>query len=306
MQQISAMVDYTSSEIGKRLIGDKEIYCFNLGTNNIDSDTVESFGEEWQKFDEFSDEEIKNAGDQYFDIVTEEQLNSSSYVLDLGCGSGRWTKYMADKAGFIEAIDPSDAVFNAASTYGKLDNVRFTQASVDTIPFPDNTFDFLISLGVLHHIPDTSKALQSVIQKLKPGGYALIYLYYALDNRGVFYKLIFHLSTALRRIVSILPRFLKQLICDIIALLIYLPFVLLSKVVKTIIPGNLYMKVPLAYYRDKSWNIIRNDALDRFGTPLEQRFSKQEITMMLEKAGMESIVFSEGEPFWHVLAKKRA
>ncbi|MBL4707831.1 MAG: class I SAM-dependent methyltransferase [Flavobacteriales bacterium] len=299
------MLKYTTSELNKKKISEKEVFCFNPGTENIDLETVESFGEEWLKFDEFSAEEIKNAGDQYFDIVTEKELNKASYVLDLGCGSGRWTKYMADKAKFIEAVDPSEAVFSAARAYNDLSNVRFTQAGVDTIPFEDNSFDFVISLGVLHHIPDTGKALKSLLRKLKSGGHALIYLYYALDNRGFLYKLIFNLSTVLRRVVSTLPHSFKQFVCDLLAIFIYLPFIGIAKLAKIILPGNLYMKIPLVYYRDKSWNIIRNDALDRFGTPLEQRFSKKQITEMMEAAGMGQLQFSENEPYWHVLAKKK-
>lgn len=299
------MIEYDRKEEYTREINGKTISCFGAGSENIDTITVESFGDEWLKFDAFSADEIKIAGDQYFDIVTNEMLNTGSKVLDLGCGSGRWTKYMADKAGFIEAVDPSEAVFSAASVYGDLPNVRFSQAGVDTIPFKDESFDFVISLGVLHHIPDTSKALFELMKKLKSGGFALIYLYYALDNRGFLYRLIFNLSTSFRRVISSLPKNLKQLSCDFLAIFIYLPFVGLSKLVKTVFPGRLYLKIPLAYYRDKSWNIIRNDALDRFGTPLEQRFTKNEIEQMLVSAGMKNITFSEGEPYWHVVAQKK-
>lgn len=298
------MIEYNSKELRIEKIDDRNIYCFEQGIENIDLTTVNSFGEEWNKFDEFSSEEIQNAGDQYFDIVTTKELNKNSYVLDLGCGSGRWTKYMADKCKFIEAVDPSEAIFSAAKTYGKLSNVRYTQAGVETIPFPDNTFDFAISLGVLHHIPDTGAAIKSFVKKIKPNGFALIYLYYALDNRGFLYKFIFNASTLLRRVISSMPATIKQFICDLIAVFIYLPFIGLTKLVKVLFGGNLYMKIPLAYYRDKSWNIIRNDSLDRFGTPLEQRFSKQQISEMLENAGMTVVRFSDGEPFWHVLAKK--
>ncbi len=299
------MIAYNRKEEYIREVNGQSVACFGAGAENIDAETVASFGDEWLKFDAFTQEEITNAGDQYFDIVSPEMLSKDSKVLDLGCGSGRWTKYMADQAGFIEAVDPSEAVFSAASVYGDLTNVRFTQAGIDTIPFEDNSFDFVISLGVLHHIPDTAKALKTLMIKLKPGGYALIYLYYALDNRGALYRLIFHASTLIRRVIANLPKGLKHFVCDLIAVFIYLPFIGISKLVKSIIPGKAYLKVPLAYYRDKSWNIIRNDALDRFGTPLEQRFSKQEIQEMLEKAGMNRIVFSNGEPYWHVVAQKK-
>ena len=63
-------------------------------------------------------------------------------------------------------------------------------------------------------------------------------------------------------------------------------------------------KIPLSYYRNKSFNVVRNDALDRFGTPLEQRFSKVQITSMMEKAGLSDIHFSKNQPYWHVIGRK--
>lgn len=298
------MLVYNRAETARKNINGGEVYCFNQEGGNIDARTVESFGEEWQKFDKFTDEEIKLAGDQYFDIVDENMLNKNATVLDLGCGSGRWTKYMVNNAKFIEAVDPSNAIFRTAELYPDLSNVRFTQASIDTLPFDDNAFDFIISLGVLHHIPDTSKAISSLISKLKPGGYALIYLYYALDNRALSYKLIFRLSSIFRWLISSFPQYLKQLACDIIALVVYLPLVFLARTIKSIGMTKLYKKLPLSYYVGKSWNIIRNDALDRFGTPLEQRFSREEIKQMLNDAGLSNIRFSPNEPYWHVTAQK--
>ncbi len=65
-----------------------------------------------------------------------------------------------------------------------------------------------------------------------------------------------------------------------------------------------YKKIPLSYYSDKSFNNIRNDALDRFGTPLEQRFSKLQITKMMSEAGLSNIKFSDREPYWHAVGQK--
>ncbi|MBD99344.1 MAG: SAM-dependent methyltransferase [Verrucomicrobia bacterium] len=299
-------IPFRSAPISNKKIGKKTVASFDIVDGNIDQETVESFGDEWLKFNAFSEADIQGAGDQYFDIVSPKMLNKESTVLDLGCGSGRWTKYIAPRAGFIEAVDPSDAVFQAAHVWNDLENVRFTQASVDSLPFPDRSFDFVMSLGVLHHIPDTAQAIKTALKKLKPNGYALIYLYYALDNRGFLFKIIFRLSGLFRTVVSKMPKSLKHLICDLLAVFIYLPFIYVGKLTKALIPGNAYLKVPLAYYRNKSWNIIRNDALDRFGTPLEQRFKRHEIEEMLKSANMKNIIFSEGEPYWHVVAQKKA
>ncbi len=300
------MLEYNQRPVKDLAIGEKKIASFISGNeNNIDPKTVASFGEEWTKFDAFSPEEIKNAGDQYFDIVTDEILHKNSLVLDLGCGSGRWSKYIENRAGFIEAVDPSEAVFAASHLTASMRNIRITQASSDNLPFADESFDFLMSLGVLHHIPDTTLALKNGVQKVKKGGYVLLYLYYALDNRSALFKTIFYLSAAVRFVVSALPAFVKKIVCDLLAIFVYMPFIFLSKIMKAIFPkSNFYNSIPLSYYGDKSFNIIRNDALDRFGTPLEQRFSKQEITKMMHDAGLANLVFSENMPYWHVVGKK--
>ena len=63
---------------------------------------------------------------------------------------------------------------------------------------------------------------------------------------------------------------------------------------------------PLAYYRDRSFYVMRNDALDRFGTRLEQRFSRGEIETMMLDAGLERIRFRDGPPYWCALGFRKA
>lgn len=299
------MLQYNRSADNVFKHGEIELSSF-LGTGNehIDQATVQSFGDEWDKFDQFTEEEIKNAGDQYFDIVPDGLLNQNTQALDLGCGSGRWTRYLASKVGSVEAIDPNYAISKVAELNSDLKNVRFTQAGVGDIPFQDQSFDLIMCLGVLHHVPNTAEAVLTTTSKLKSGGHFLLYLYYALDGRGPLYKALFNFSTLFRRVISTLPGGIKRFTCDLISVFVYMPFVIIARILKAI-GTNIYKKIPLSYYSDKSFNIIRNDALDRFGTPLEQRFSKMEIAKMMEDAGMVDLVFSDNEPFWHVLGTKR-
>src|SRR5487761_2336366 len=118
------MNQYLFQPISKKICAGVEISVFEIGDENIDQITVDSFGEEWSKFHSFTESEIQHAGDQYFDLVTSQMLNRDSLVLDMGCGTGRWTKYVAGKAGFVEAIDPSKAVLSAAYLLKDLPNVR--------------------------------------------------------------------------------------------------------------------------------------------------------------------------------------
>lgn len=299
-------MEYNQLPVGKISTPNGEINSFiKEAETNIDWNTVNSFGDEWSRFDNFSEYELKTFGDDYFDIVTDKMINASSSVLDVGCGSGRWTKYLTKRVGKIEAIDPSEAVFTASKMLQKDENVRVTQASVDNIPFEDDSFDFVFSLGVLHHLPDTPKAINACVKKVKSGGHFLVYLYYALDNRGFFYKLLFQMVNLVRRITSSLPMVLRRLICDLITIFIYLPLSLLSRFLRVLgLPEKLVSKLPLSYYSRATFNIMRNDAYDRFGTPLEKRFSKLEIKNMLEAAGLTEIVFSDRVPYWHAVGRK--
>lgn len=287
-------------------IDDHVIKCYDDLGKNIDLITVHSFGQEWKAFHQFSDEEIKKVGDAYFDIVRSDMVGKDKMAADFGCGTGRWSKYFHDKVGAVAAIDPSEAILSAGNVLKDIDNVYLYKASIDNLPFADNYFDFGFSLGVLHHIPDTQKAMNACIKKIKPGGYFLVYLYYNLDNRGILYKILFSLSNLVRNGVSRMPGSLKRSCCNFLAVVFYMPFVLLSRLLRNSgVSKKIRSHIPLHSYENTSFYIIRNDALDRFGTPLEQRFSKEQVKKMMQIAGLENIIFSDQSPYWHAIGQKK-
>lgn len=292
----------------KRVVQTKHraIYEFSIEDSNIDMVTVNSFGDEWQAFHNFDEKEIKKLGDEYFDIVTSSMLNLSTSLLEVGCGSGRFLKYLSDKAGFLVGVDPSHAIYAADNLLGSKENIMLVKASANDLPFADESFDFVMSIGVLHHIPDTAKAMKACVDKVKKGGYFYTYLYYNLDNRGFLYRSVYNLSTILRKGISKLHRKPKRLACDILAIGLYMPFVGFSRFLKKLgVNEKIRSKIPLYGYENKSFYIIRNDSLDRFGTPLELRFTKKQIQQMMENCGLSEIVFSDNIPYWHVVGKKK-
>ena len=273
-------------------------------SENVDAKVVASFGAEWEKFYNFTDEDINQVGNEYFGFLSKDVINENTYMLDVGCGTGRWSKYMSSRVKFIEAIDPSKAIFFADKLLKNVNNIRLSIAASDRLPFEDNTFDFVMSVGVLHHIPDTQKAIIDCVSKVKSGGYFYVYLYYAFDNKGALFKSIFALSDIIRKIVSKLPEKIKVFTCDVLAFTIYMPLILLGRLFNLIGLKSLAKKIPLSDYQNKSLFIIRNDSLDRFGTSLEQRFTKVQIREMLTKAGLENIVIPDGPVHWVAIGKK--
>ena len=98
------------------------------------------------------------------------------------------------------------------------------------------------------------------------------------------------------------PR-LKHLTTDVIATFVYWPLTRLSLLLE-------WMKapvdnVPLSYYRHHSFYTMRTDARDRFGTPLEQRFTRSQIIAMMDAAGLVDLKFSDKSPFWCVVGTRR-
>lgn len=270
----------------------------SIEKRNLDQKTVDSFGDEWLRFDQsgMTDEEAEKTFNEYFAVFPWESLAINSEGFDMGCGSGRWARWVAPRVGRLYCIDPSDAIEIAEQTLGSFANIKFLKASVESPGLLPASQDFGYSLGVLHHVPDTARAIRSCTELLKPGAPLLIYLYYAFDNRPLWFRALWRSADLGRRLICQLPPALKHLVTDAIAIFLYWPLACLSRLLAAL--GLDVHNVPLSYYRDHSFYTMRTDSRDRFGTPLEQRFTRHQMETMMRGAGLVEIRFSEGPPYW--------
>ena len=274
--------------------------------NNIDEKVVEGFGEEWDSYDQssLSEKEAKDLFKRYFNIFPSEFLQGDKVGIDIGCGSGRWAKHIAPLVKELHCIDASNQALNVArKNLNGIENCIFTHSPTDTLSLIEEKFDFGYSLGVLHHIPDTKKALIDCISILKKGAPFLVYLYFAFDNKPIWYRILWKISDPIRLIISRSSFPVKKFITSLIAFCIYLPFSRLALLFDKL--GIRSENIPLSSYKNNTFYTMRTDALDRFGTRLEQRFTKEEITQMLMNAGFKDFKFSNREPFWTVLAYRK-
>jgi len=272
---------------------------------NRDSKTIKSFGDEWNKYDQsdLSFDDSLRYFNEYFNVFPWHKITKDSVGFDMGCGTGRWAKHIASKVGLLNCIEPSDAINIARKNLGEFKNVCLIKGDVNNPYLKNASQDFGYSLGVLHHIPDTEKAIEACVKLLKPGAPFLIYIYYFFEDRPLWYKYLWLFSNIFRKIISKLPRRLKNFSSDFIALTIYLPLAKLSKFLEN--KSLPVKKIPLSYYRNSSFYTMRTDALDRFGTPLEKRFTKKEIKDMCLRSGLVDIRFSDSQPFWCCVGYKK-
>lgn len=273
---------------------------------NIDIDVVKDFGDEWARFDQkgVSSEELRRQFEEYFSIFPWSSLPANATGFDLGCGSGRWAYHVAQRVGTLHCIDPAgEALAVARSNLSTLSNCEFHQAGVDNLPLEDGSMDFGYSLGVLHHVPDTRKGLADCVRKLRSGAPMLIYLYYAFDNRPTWFRAIWRASDVVRRCVSVLPAGPKVMVTNVIAYFVYWPLSRTARLLSLL--GLNVNAFPLSAYRDKSLYTLKTDARDRFGTRLEQRFTKEQIKNMMTTAGLERIQFRDGTPYWCAVGTRR-
>ena len=272
---------------------------------NIDRSTVRDFGREWQRFDQraVSNVEMARTFDEYFAIFPWETLPKDAVGFDAGCGSGRWAARVAPRVRHLHCVDASaDALAVARKNMAGMTNVTLHECPLDAMPLDDDSMDFGYSLGVLHHIPDLQGGLAACVRKLRLGAPMLIYIYYSFDNRPMWFRTLWRASDAVRRVVSKLPFRIKSLLADGVAATVYWPLVFIARLAER--SGLDVSNWPLSAYRWHSFYTMRTDALDRFGTRLEQRMTQAEIRAAMESAGLRDIVFSQSVPYWCAVGRK--
>ena len=158
--------------------------------------TNETFSDKWRRFKQYGLEpEHKDFLFGWYcqklgvpDLsALKDFYRAKSRVLEVGPGSGFNTRFIAENCpGEVFALDVSDAAFTTFENTRHLGNCCVVQADLMEAPFPDNTFDFIIADGVLHHTPNTRSAVEALYRKVRPGGQFFFYVYRKMGAVRVF------------------------------------------------------------------------------------------------------------------------
>ena len=271
---------------------------------NLDESTVRAFDDKWgARWSAKSDQaHYQRTFDTFFALFPLDELREAE-GFDLGCGVGRHAATIAPLVGKLHCIDPSpNAIAGARRALAGEPNAEFHLAGVDDMPLADGTQDFGYSMGVLHHIPDTEGGLRRCVAKLKPGAPFLLYLYYRFDNRPLWFRAIWKLSDWTRRLICRLRPRAKKRVCDAIAVTVYWPLSRLALMLERL--GMDVDVVPLSIYRRTPLANLKVTSVDRFGTPLEQRFTRAEIEAMMRRSGLDQVQFQEHAPYWVAIGRR--
>ena len=248
--------------------------------------TALSFGYEWQRFPEMYAHWEK----QFLDYM---QPHAASFfkgkkILDAGCGNGRFAYYAAKYGAEVWAIDLGPAI-EVARHNTKEEGVEVIQADLHNPPFAPESFDFIYSIGVLHHLPDPEQAFHNLLRYLKPGGDIQIYLYWQPERRPV--KALLLGAVSLCRIITTrLPYPLVYALAYPLALIAFIFLVWPYRLIRSIKPLKGFAEqLPMKQYADLPFRVCVNDQLDRFSAPIEFRYRKAEVEELLSRASLESI-----------------
>ena len=101
-------------------------------------------------------------------------IDSADRILDIGCGTGETTRYLLPRAAEVHGLDQSALQLQTAADKDELGDVRFVQADAHRLPYADDTFDCIVSIGSILYWETPSNVLREAYRATKPGGSVLV------------------------------------------------------------------------------------------------------------------------------------
>lgn len=245
---------------------------------------ADSFGFQWYKYARTQlDDDNRHESEVTFRRKTgfsPEQL-SGKLVLDVGCGMGRFAEVASRWGARVVGIDLSRAAEVAARNLAGRDNTIIFQADALALPFAAESFDYIYSIGVLHHTPDCKRAFKALPRLLKPGGTIAIWLYSGYNKWYRFSDLYRHLTHRLR------PEVLHAL-CYVAVPLHYVHRGLRAvPLIGRPVSGLLHLLLPVSQHPDPNYRIL--DTFDWYSPKYQSKHTYEEVFRWFESCGLNSL-----------------
>jgi SAM-dependent methyltransferase len=201
-------------------------------------------------------------------------------VLDVGCGMGRFAEVATRWGAHVVGIDLSLASEVAAKNLEDRTATIF-QADVFQLPFAPGSFDFIYSIGVLHHTPNCEQAVKVLPKLLKPGGRIAVWLYSS-------YNPWYRMSDVYRKVTRRMPPKMLHKLCYAV-----IPLYGVHQVLRNIpligkpASGVLAWLIPMSFNKDATWRVL--DTFDWYSPWYQSKHTYEEVFRWFESCGLEDL-----------------
>ena len=280
-------------------------FNLNLTDSKIDLNR-KNFADEWNYFtsnmDTRNETLAKEELESCFNPFANYKDLENKFILDAGCGGGRFIYIISKETNAKEifGLDLSNAVLTAFKNTKHFENVTIIQGDITKPPFKkERLFDFIYSIGVLHHLPDPSQGFSSLVNNLKQDGKILAWVYGKEGN-----DLYIRFADPIRKaITSKLPfkvnlylSFIISLIMWFIILTFYHPLNLVigEETLNKFLPFNEYFN----FFRKRGFKDFWRTVFDKMVPTISYYISSEEFKMWFESNNLEYKIYFRNGHSW--------
>ena len=263
--------------------------------HDVTSRTIADFGEQWTRFQTHegfyaSVELLRDICEPLLPVADLHGMR----VAEIGSGTGRIVQMLLDaKAAHVVALEPSvafDVLTRNLAAAG--DRVSFVRARGEELPPGD--FDLVVSIGVLHHIPEPEPVVAAAFRALRPGGKLLIWLY-GHEGNGAYLTLI----QPLRWITTRMPPGPTEVLARALSAL-FTAYMAASRVIP--LPLRSYIRHVIGKFPpERRVQVI----FDQMKPAYAKYYRREEAMQLVRSAGFENVRVHHRHGYsWTVLATK--
>jgi len=266
--------------------------------NGRKKETMNRFGYEWSHFSEYNCDNFK----PFIEPLPVDYFRGK-IGLDIGCGAGRHAMQASQSGAEIIAIDLSQAVDVAQRNNTENKLVHIIQADIYNLPLKPRMFDFIYSLGVLHHLPEPENGYQALTAFLKEGGALFIWLY-AFSPRKIALEI---LRAAAQRLSNDNIRRMAYL-CNLIDYGICINFYRLLAALPIVgVMMERFAPLRIKEYANHGFRISYTDWFDRLSAPITNYYKENEVHQWLRRSGLHHTRLQlEGDSWWWLYGERKA
>lgn len=266
--------------------------------DDLTSRTIDDFGDQWTRYTSnegyYASQEL--LADVFGPLLSPENLRGKN-VLEIGSGTGRIVHMLLSAgAAHVTALEPSRAMdVLKANTASSAQRITYLQCRGEELP-AEPLQDVIVSIGVLHHIPEPEPVVSAAYRALRPGGKILVWLY-GWEGNSTYLSLVL----PIRAVTVRLPHFLLAPLCHGLNLLLTC-YIGLARFFP--LPLHRYMTEVLGRFsKGKRYLVI----YDQLKPAYAKYYKEHEARRLLEDAGFKDVKLHHRHGYsWTAMASKSA